>query len=98
MDNCQVKTDVFNLTICTIIDVCCCRALHEIIRPAPFHAPHLGAARGQRIPPVSLRSRVGMTRVCGATMSTFVGSTLVGMEFPGMAIIFLTPILVGGII
>jgi hypothetical protein len=31
-------------------------------------------------------------------MSTFEGSTFVGMGFPGMAIIFLTPIWVGGII
>jgi hypothetical protein len=53
---------------------------------------------GQAIPPVSLGSRVGMTRVVGAAMSTFEGSTFVGMGFPGMGLIFLTSIWAGGII
>jgi hypothetical protein len=37
----------------------------------------------QRIPPVSLRSRVGMTR---AAIATFVGSTFVGTGFPEMGL------------
>ena len=35
---------------------------------------------------------------CGPAMSTFEGATFVGIGFPGMALIFLTPILAGGMI
>jgi|HubBroStandDraft_6_1064221.scaffolds.fasta_scaffold343503_3 hypothetical protein len=49
------------------------------------------ASPAQRIPPVSLRSRVGMTRGVGG-LATFVGSTFVCIAASGVGAILLTAV------
>jgi hypothetical protein len=72
------------------------------MRSGRLISPHMGlkprrliVPGGQQVPPVSLRSRVGMTKCATAT---FVGSTFVGMEASGIGAILLTAVGWGEII
>jgi hypothetical protein len=51
--------------------------------------PRLIRCCGQRVPPVSLRSRVGMTK---CAIATFEGSTFVGIRTSGVGAILLTAV------